>query len=346
MIIKATFETITPVFCAGANQNGPSEIRTFAIKGMVRWFYRALDGKCDRECEAEVFGAASGDKGTSSPLVLQMEDRLVGNNSYDAELKPTNAPSSGERYLGYTFYLGKRDQNWRKAIEPGRRFSILLVSRWRDPGENVLKAWLAGLWLLGHLGGIGSRMRRGFGTIALTSLEGDWPAKIDLPLPNCSQSLDEWCEKFTKGYNTLRNWFPKARRAQSPQPSLPKNLSPLFGKGCNDWIEALRDIGNLMRDYRARGNKYPRNAAFGLPLRSRKNDEIVPASSDLNRSPSRLWIRVVKVGGKYHPMVWLQESALLPRDGIKWKKGQGLVTPAGMKDLEDFITHLRTNGYK
>lgn len=346
MTLIAHFRTITPAFCAGADQNGPSEIREFAIKGMLRWFYRALDGACTRDREAAVFGSAAGN-GTASPVVLRVVGRLIGNKSYQNELQPQRALTDGACYLGYTLYLG---QNRRLGIEPDREFRLALAPRWADPSADVSRAWLASLWLLGHLGGLGSRMRRGFGTIALTRLEGDWPDIARLPLPHNAPSVQVWRQQFDAGYRIIRQWFPTARQASSVQPSIPESPRILIGPEAPDWISALRHVGTLMRNFRAHPPKYPRNAAFGLPLTSTsQHDTIIPDRRELDRSPSRLWIRVIHVGGKYYPLVWLQESALLPAGGIRWRRGQGrppnLEAPPGLGVLPAFLSHLQGQGY-
>ena len=50
-----TFECITPCFCAGADQ-AKAEIRSSAIRGALRWWFRALGGSAD--AETEVFGGS------------------------------------------------------------------------------------------------------------------------------------------------------------------------------------------------------------------------------------------------------------------------------------------------
>lgn len=341
MKIVASFETITPVFCAGANQNGPSEIRIFAIKGMLRWFYRALDARCDLAREGQVFGSSAG-TGVASPVIIRLDGTLTGNRSYQQQLKPRKKGDDGERYLGYSLYLGP---NARLAIDPGKRFQLTLSARWGELSDSIRKAWLSALWLFGHLGGLGSRVRRGFGTVALVGLEGD-PEK--LPLPHQASSIDEWRERFKQGYSKIRGWF-QERQSDSVQPALPKNLNLLIGPAQPDWVLALRNIGNLMQNFRATEvkPKYPALAAFGLPLRSdSRHDSIIPSNREYNRLPSRLWIRVLKVGESYYPMVWVMHASLVPDNKIKWQKSDdGLMVPQSLGVIKDFLAYLRGKGY-
>ncbi len=342
----AHFETITPVFCAGAEQNGPSEIREFPIKGMLRWFYRALDGTCDRQAEGQVFGSASGSGGVASPVVLEVTPRIVGDRSYEGLLNPRQAQTQGECYLGYTLYLGN---NRRKAIPPGEKFMVRLTPRWQRPDERVRKAWLASLWLLGHLGGLGTRMRRGFGTIALQGLEGDWPEIASLPLPNkTATSPGQWKSEFLKGFQTIRTWFPTVRPPNPPQPSFPQTVEVLIGPtGHQDPLMALRDIGNQMRTFRniILQPKYPNVVSFGMPLNSRSQGvRYTPQGYD--RSPSRLWIRVIRIQQQYYPLVWWHEGPLSPTGRLQ--AGAKIIpAPPGLGAIPGFLQDLRNaHGYR
>lgn len=351
MEIVGHFRAVTPVFCAGADQNGEAEVRSFSIRGCLRWFFRALDGRCDLATEGKVFGGPGGDEeGQASPFVVRVEGDIFGNEVYDHLLNPKRGKQDGACYLGYSLYLG---ENIRKALPPGSQFSVKLSPRWAMPGPQVCRAWLSSLWLFGHLGGLGSRMRRGFGTVALEKLEIEgWDEKAKLPLPNLETTKEAWREKFNEGYNIITKWFPKRRSEDSDQPVLTQPLEILIGPACRDWLSALRHIGTLMRTFRHTGKKYPRNAAFGLPLLSSTfKDEIVPARDEFNRAPSRLWIRVLELGDKSYPMVWLLKGNLLPKGtGLAWRKGSGkpanLSLPSeGHPVLQEFLSFLKQNGY-
>jgi len=138
---------------------------------------------------------------------------------------------------------------------------------------------------------------------------------------------------------------------------LPEALTPLVSTtGFASWQEALRDIGNRFREFRFRRNVRPykdKVASFGLPLGSRsRGDTLIPVRLDdraiSDRSASRLWIRVVRIGERYHPMVWNCEGPLLPPDhrNLRWKKsGQTVTAPPGLGLIPEFLEGLRQGGY-
>jgi len=61
---------ITPCFFAGANQ-AVAELRTSAIRGQLRWWFRALGGAPEQECA--VFGATAGDNGRASAVQVRAD---------------------------------------------------------------------------------------------------------------------------------------------------------------------------------------------------------------------------------------------------------------------------------
>ena len=100
-----TIELLTPAFCRGAYQDTP-EIRAPSIRGMVRWWFRALNapptlGGGDRqrnwqnvwEEEKEIFGGVAG-TATASKLVFRVSKINATTASH-----PTlpHKPSPGQR---------------------------------------------------------------------------------------------------------------------------------------------------------------------------------------------------------------------------------------------------------
>src|SRR5664280_1027452 len=63
---------LTPCFCAGADQT-VAELRSSAIRGQLRWWFRALGGTPEQE--GDVFGATARDEGCAS--LLQVRTRLI-----------------------------------------------------------------------------------------------------------------------------------------------------------------------------------------------------------------------------------------------------------------------------
>ncbi len=386
MRLVARFRCTTPVFCGGARKNEEAEIRPFAIRGMVRWFWRALDGRPGIEREGRIFGCTAGEEGQASPVVLRVEPMVRGSEDLSNLLKPGSRDTvRGEQYLGYSLYLGQS----RKAVPAGTEFRVILEPRWEDPTRWVRRQWAASLWMLGHLGGIGSRMRRGFGTIALQEWEDegwteDAPNDPEGRFPNRATTVPEWRERFLKGYDLACRWIretsdgggvvlrpPDGRGASSDPPRagsrtpdqevphLPAssaNLQWAIGPGCPGWLEALRDIGKEMMQFRdTKGpDKYRRNASFGLPLTTSNRDVLQVRAGgggggrrSIDRSPSRFWIRVIRIGDRFHPMVWVCEGPLLPPGGsMIWKRSTRQETPLPeLGTIPEFLKELRRKGW-
>lgn len=189
--IKATFRIVTPMFLGGANTSELADtIRPPSIKGAMRFWWRALTwGRIRAQAsddnaalselhrqEADLFGLAAGaNAGGQSRLSLNVRDfKRLG----DGEIV-SNWPlrNTGSGYLGLgLFESGHRDkgtyQAARKAFPEDRTFTLALRFRPNTRQEQI-EELRETLHVFGLLGGLGSRgQRRGFGSVALTKLDG------------------------------------------------------------------------------------------------------------------------------------------------------------------------------
>ena len=182
---RVTFEceTITPMFLAGADGITP-ELRVPSIKGALRFWWRAMNGYLPvnelRKKEAEIFGGVAEQKGKSE-LILRLDfpnqQDVIGTNlKNDYGLKwqfsggKLAGPHAGIGYLLYSTTLKGRERPFFRAqgkFQSSFRFSLTIKSR----KEGYLKHAVAAFWVLAHLGGLGTRVRRGAGNIAVTSVE-------------------------------------------------------------------------------------------------------------------------------------------------------------------------------
>ncbi len=343
--LRATMHIVTPVFCGGAapNETKTAEIRPFSLRGALRWWYRALDPQfLDRE--KDLFGATTG-TGSSSPVRLGLDCWIREKESYEGELKPSRAQNNGAAYLGYTLYLGKND---RRAVPKERDFTVTLSWQWTpkkegrrredpfawvpqgtDPATVTRRAWAASLWLFGHLGGLGTRSRRGFGTIALVKWEG-WPECEELRPAHGAISPQEWKARFEQGFQRIRQWFPAADARNLRHQHLPESFqiqlsgqpvhdqphAVLRADGQENWIKCLEFAGTQFRSFRAHWNVHKPEllAAFGLPIRFRRAG--LWNLKDWNRSASRLHFRVVQIAGTCHALAWRADGPLAPTTPI------------------------------
>jgi CRISPR-associated protein Cmr1 len=333
--LKATFSIVTPVFCAGADQKGPSEIRPFSLRGALRFWYRAVDGDFHKNERAH-FGHAAGEEGQASPVILRLPQRVIGSKNYKDLLEPRKARQSGAAYLGYTLYLG---DNKRQGIAPGEPFTVELAARWKDLETQARRAWLAALWLLGHLGGLGTRSRRGLGTIALRDWSG-WSEAEELRPAHGTQSPRDWMNGLDVGLKTIFQWFPVGppRGHEHQVLNRPPDIR-LLSQGHKSWEHALAHAGSLLQGFRRQGKKHKDLVDFGLPLKFRTGK---PASGERSkRSASRLHVRIIRIGDAYHPLYLTLDAPLLPGGERVKLDPELLPSRPGLGLIQDFMTSLQ-----
>lgn len=184
-LVVARFQIVTPMFLGGANQYAET-IRPPSVKGALRFWWRALNWGKFRGShaddvtaltalhakEAALFGA-SAEQGGQGCFLLAVEN-------HDLQFgKPSCAPFSSRSYLlGQGLYgeigrdnAGRRVNGVTRTAILSGEFSVRLRFRAGtspDDRQSILQT----LRIFGLLGGIGSRSRRGWGSIALLDLDG------------------------------------------------------------------------------------------------------------------------------------------------------------------------------
>ncbi|MEI7556907.1 type III-B CRISPR module RAMP protein Cmr1 [Candidatus Chlorohelix sp.] len=165
---KFTVKTTSALFMHGANKE--AELRPPSIKGVMRYWYRAIAGAYFepdelRKKEAEIFGTTD----TGSKLTV----RIVENNSIRFESRDL-LPHKAER--------NRRSPS--QSIIAGNTFDITLQSYPPGSPEPDAAAWA--LWVALNLGGFGQRARRGAGSLQLVSV-----APVIQGMPNTPPKFPE-----------------------------------------------------------------------------------------------------------------------------------------------------------
>lgn len=275
--LEATFRIVTPMFMGGADKN-TAEIRAPSIKGVLRFWYRAIDPNY-ASYEPRIFGG-SGDSHGQAMFLLNLKHNLTGIkwddtfecfNESHPDFQYGNQPDhasdnertywiNGIRYLGYSLFMGENKD--REGIPAGSEFTIELRYK-QYPEEGDRRRILAALWLLGHFGSLGTRSRRGFGVLALQSISAgkddeDWPEINDLPLAAGAGNIEQWKEAYRTALVILKNWFPGNRNADHSVFSTKTKiclLETLKADGCKnrkEWEYALDTAGKVMQKFRQR----------------------------------------------------------------------------------------------
>ncbi|ASF46389.1 type III-B CRISPR module RAMP protein Cmr1 [Methylovulum psychrotolerans] len=174
--IEARFEIVTPMFIGGGNPD-EVELRPPSIKGALRFWWRALHwGQCLgiqnnnisdaltllHEREAALFGAAANDDKYGQG---KLQIRLTLEENLREYPRPTNLPSGQAYLLGQGLYHFDNGL-LKKALDANQHFTIHLKLANDVKPEPVLNTLL--IW--GLLGGLGSRSRKGWGSVAIRSL--------------------------------------------------------------------------------------------------------------------------------------------------------------------------------
>jgi len=190
--ISAGFVVVTPMFLGESNAgtgNMPrcaEYIRGASVRGALRAAFRALNWSrlrnghgsdkaalqaLHRE-EAELFGAAAGSNnaGQSRFLLRVINDRVCPEN----ELPGKSAPI--EYLLGMGLYSYK-DGMLRDHIPAGTRFKLEFALK---PGmtDQQKQQLTDSIRLFGLLGGLGSRSRKGFGSVSMENCSGPLPCPV------------------------------------------------------------------------------------------------------------------------------------------------------------------------
>src|SRR5450432_1625738 len=169
-------QTLTPLFLSGADLN-TAELRPPALRGMLRYWQRALLGGIigtDTQGLARVQQAENALFGSihqRSAVTIRIAHASSLPRPFHERMKIRQGEfwrSTGTGYLLWSMaQSGRQDRdNFKPAryyFPPDTTFQITLTVS--TGNENLLHQAIAALWLLTHLGGLGSRSRRCAGSL-------------------------------------------------------------------------------------------------------------------------------------------------------------------------------------
>ncbi len=302
--ISLKLKVVTPLFMTGANQDAV-ELREPSIKGMLRFWYRAIYPN-DTEGEARVFGGHDKKHGQSKVLLK------IKHKNLDIGAKEDQTWNGKKTaYLGYgvitrekideTYtkngreYPVKKEVTVRPYIKPGSRFTLEILFKPlpanateqqiqtydtdKSNVENVIWAWVM-------FGGLGARSRKGFGSLVIEEANGIDKYNIPNWQPKNRNDLQAALQQFTSGIHSVDNklppkythWSDKAKciiigneiKGEDILEKLGEKIHDLRSFRGNHKLEniVVRDhdlMRNFLKNPSNRPAGPPIRAAFGLP---------------------------------------------------------------------------------
>lgn len=285
----ATLEVVTPLFLGGADPSSTVELRPPSIKGALRFWWRALawsrhlgDLKAIQKEEQEIFGAAGDDRACLGQASFGLRARWLAEPNRLAQTGSLSLTSGkpGASYLSYGIINRGQGNSPRPCYQPGGYFELTFQAlRCADNQSGFHSSLLDAIKLFGLLGGLGGRSRRGWGSVALTKLEGEsggfqWQAP---------QNLDQYRDALLSILGSTDD-TPEARYGA-------------FGKGARLHVfgvgaDALAVLDQLGQAYQAfRREPTNRSFIFGLPHSRFKGD--------VDRRASPLLFHVHNLNGQF-----------------------------------------------
>lgn len=344
--IQAHFRVVTPLFLAGYDQS-TAELRVPSIKGVLRFWWRALEGMHSenlgslRTSESELFGSTS----NQSSVLMRVEK--VGEwpepqtgKKYEssAVLKELEGDSSniGARYLAYGVVEAFGSKTGRKAGQLqrgvlshglGLEFKLHLLLQ----KSTHLPSLLGALKLMGLLGSLGSKSRKGYGSLCLTELrvEGSnetWTAP---------KTVEELKDELAKLWRYALDGQSRSRNAPEPQFTQLSPLSQILllqSTKARDPIDLLDKLGREMVRYRSWGKggkilgnqinseknfrhdhdlfknphgeikSHPKRLVFGLPHNYAKGQNVEGVGENGQRRASPLFIHIHQPSPQVNPI--------------------------------------------
>ncbi len=327
--LSVNMKLASPAFVGGADQS-KAELRVASLRGLLRFWWRAIQPPMTltelREKESKLFGST--DTGQSRFLARITEDKT-------RPLPTGTRVDNGVGYLGYgiaEYKTRQGVQTVRDALDAGGDFTLqFLFKKGCEASKDEL---LDALWCLTHLGGIGSRSRRGFGSAMVASVEGaDFP---DLP-----RSPEELKERIEEKFHNLR----VGDREHLPDyTALSRHTAVVvWPLRATSWQQALNSVGQELSTFRssqaehpnflddrdlisayafggAAPDRSPERAAFGLPhnyffKQTRTQVNVAGAEHDRHRRASPLFIHLHELGGGgLAAVLSLIPARFLPKD--------------------------------
>lgn len=329
-------EVITPMFLGGADQQ--PELRPASIRGALRYWLRAalggVIGDNDlatlRRLEAEVFGETE----RGSLVIVRLHGALQPMINFDLDRDNQGKQlRSGHNYLYYSTRLG---QNRRVPFDVAWPSLVLTLATKHgvEKAQDVLQKAAAAVWLLMHLGGMGTRARRCAGSVQV--VKGSYPGMPEFV--DNAQTPYQLRSHLEAGLRQICGamgaWMPPSKQFDVLHPDVCRVWVIAGKEPWHGWKDAVNAIGNWMQSFRARqgANRNIVNSIFGIPIRHGPD-------YDLQRRASPLHLRVTRLANKQHVGVATLFKSDFKDDTHEVGGGYALIE----QFVQSFLTCLEVN---
>ncbi|SHF43728.1 CRISPR type III-B/RAMP module RAMP protein Cmr1 [Seinonella peptonophila] len=279
--VTLVFQIETPMYLAGSDKT-QVEMRVSSIKGLLRFWYRAIQPDYTTE-EEILFGGMN--KG-QSPLrlrIAKMDEQKLG---YVKKPKP--------RYLGFSL-------DDRSFFPPKKTFQLEATMNRNGDNVSLWRAYLSSAWLLTAMGGIGARVRRGFGGCSLQKMSSTADVNIEQiaqSLPKLSKATDlaDWEDQFTHGLKQLWQWYPPQQEVTHTvvNQDLRIFVSPTVKSNYKDALTTGAKVLEVFR--KEKGKRNNMRQALG--------------HWEEERFPSPVWLRIIHIQEEYYPVFFFISTPL------------------------------------
>lgn len=245
--LVAHYKIVTPMFLGGEDQRADqTQFRNASFKGALRFWWRALNWGAAlkdagnqqaaalsllHEREGKLFGLAS-DGENSKQSCVQIHSELRG-----AVVSKTNLPD-------HAYLLGMGLYNYKERMLrdylQGGNLTIRLKFKTNAKEEDIASVQQSAI-ALGLFGGLGSRSRKGFGSLALQRIE--IPGNKDL-----SFTTEENIQNFVQGLDF-------SAPVDAPFSALTRATRIDISTTGSDALKTLEQVGKDLQIYRGYGRK-------------------------------------------------------------------------------------------
>lgn len=340
MMYKAEFEvqTVTPLFIAGADQDDISNeaLRPPSLRGVMRWWYRTLllaktnSLETIKKYESDLFGSTN----MKSPVsIIQGNFSDPNINSYRKQW------SFDIDYLFFSFRQTQRPA--RSFYDVNTGFHLTLLAKEIEKLEHAISIFWAAL----NLGSIGSRARRGAGSLSPVKAE----FKCYGPLTDTDMTINS--NSYSDYQKYLSTNLKKVCDASQIGFKDFNKIAKVWVRNqtYDDWKKALLDGSKWLKDEREKlkfNYDHDQRPYLGMPRGDPRRGFSFP-DPEYNRRASPFWLSVAKsnLPNRYFLRLVMLKSEFLPKfDGRFSFRGRTYNAMDYQKILSDIAGRLDSSG--